>query len=42
MGETENRGIELAMNWIALDKSKYGLNVGFNIGFNKNKIKSLA
>jgi len=42
MGETENRGIELAMNWIALDKAKYGLNVGFNIGFNKNKIKSLG
>ena len=42
MGETENKGLELALNWVIVDKEKYGLNVGFNIGFNKNKIVSLG
>ncbi|PTN02623.1 TonB-linked SusC/RagA family outer membrane protein [Mangrovibacterium marinum] len=42
MGETENKGIEVAINWIAVDKKDWGLNFGFNIGFNKNKIKSLG
>ncbi len=42
MGETENKGFEVSLNWIALDKKDYGLNFNFNIGFNKNKIKSLG
>lgn len=42
MGETENKGIEVAVNLIAVDKKDWGLNFGFNIGFNKNKIKSLG
>ncbi len=42
MGETENRGIETMISWVALDKQKYGLTIGANIGFNRNKIKSLG
>jgi TonB-dependent starch-binding outer membrane protein SusC len=42
MGETENKGLEFALNWAIIDKDKYGLNFGFNIGFNKNRIISLG
>lgn len=42
MGETRNRGIEVTLNWIALDKKNYGLNFSGNIGFNHNKIISLG
>ncbi|MBN2350299.1 MAG: TonB-dependent receptor [Bacteroidales bacterium] len=42
MGETENKGVELALNWVAVNKAKYGLNLGFNVGFNRNKIVSLG
>ncbi len=42
MGETENKGLEVALSGVIIDKTKYGLNVGFNIGFNKNKIVSLG
>ena len=42
MGETENKGVEASVNWIAIDKPKYGLTIAANIGFNRNKIKSLG
>jgi len=42
MGETENKGVELSLNGIALDKKDYGLNFNFNIAFNRNNIKSLG
>lgn len=42
MGETENKGFELTLNWMALNKENFGLDFNFNIGFNKNKIKSLG
>jgi TonB-linked SusC/RagA family outer membrane protein len=42
MGETENKGLEVTMNWMALNKKDYGLTLGFNIGFNRNKIVSLG
>lgn len=42
MGETENKGMEVQLNYFAIDKKDYGLNFSFNIGFNKNKIKSLG
>jgi TonB-linked SusC/RagA family outer membrane protein len=42
MGETENKGLELSFNWTAVNKKDYGLSFNFNIGFNKNKIKSLG
>jgi len=42
MGETENKGLEFSLNGVIVDKEKYGLNIGFNIGFNRNKIVSLG
>lgn len=42
MGETENKGFELSLNWTAIDKKDFGLNIGFNIGFNNNNINSLG
>lgn len=42
IGKTENKGIEASVNWIAIDKSKYGLSISANIGFNRNEIKSLG
>ena len=42
MGETENKGLEVTLNWMALNKKDYGLTLGFNIGFNRNKIVSLG
>jgi len=42
MGETENKGLEVALNGVIIDKEKYGLNIGFNIGFNRNKIVTLG
>jgi len=42
MGETENKGLEISMNTVIVDKKDFGLNVDFNIGFNKNKIVSLG
>jgi TonB-linked SusC/RagA family outer membrane protein len=42
MGETENKGLELTLNAVAIEKKNVGLTFSFNIGFNKNKIKSLG
>jgi TonB-linked SusC/RagA family outer membrane protein len=42
MGETENRGLEISLDGVVVNKEKFGLNVGFNIGFNNNKIVSLG
>ncbi|MDX8338931.1 TonB-dependent receptor [Draconibacterium sp. IB214405] len=42
MGETENKGFEASVNWVAVDKSNFGLNFAFNVGVNNNKIKSLG
>ncbi len=42
MGKTRNKGLELSFSWIAVDKKDFGLNFNFNIGLNKNKIKSLG
>ncbi len=42
MGETENKGMEFAINWVAIDKANYGLSLGFNISMNRNKINSLG
>ncbi|MDM8003709.1 MAG: TonB-dependent receptor, partial [Bacteroidota bacterium] len=42
MGETENKGLEIELNVVALNEKKYGLSFGFNIGFNRNKILSLG
>ena len=42
MGETENKGLEIALDGVIIDKENIGLSFGFNIGFNKNKIVSLG
>jgi TonB-linked SusC/RagA family outer membrane protein len=42
MGETQNKGFEFTLNWVAVDKKNYGLSLSGNIGFNKNAIKSLG
>ena len=42
MGKTRNKGIELSMNWRVANKKNFELDLNFNIGFNKNKIKSLG
>jgi len=41
MGETRNRGVEVSLNWMAIDKKNYGLSFSGNIGFNNNKILTL-
>ena len=42
LGETENKGIEVSLTWNAINKKNYGLSISGNIGFNKNKVKSLG
>jgi hypothetical protein len=42
MGETENKGLEIALDGVIIEKENFELNAGFNIGFNKNKIVSLG
>lgn len=40
-GKTSNKGVELAVNAVIVDKKKFGLNFNFNISYNKNKIDEL-
>ncbi|MCQ2203758.1 MAG: TonB-dependent receptor [Bacteroidales bacterium] len=42
MGETENKGLEFQITWNAINRDNYGLTIGANIGFNKNKITDLG
>lgn len=42
MGEIQNSGVEATLNLTLLERPKYGLNVSFNAGFNKNNINSLG
>lgn len=42
VGQTSNRGVELALNAYILEKKDFSLNATFNIGHNKNKIDKLA
>lgn len=42
MGETKNTGFEVSANWVAIDKKHFGLTLGANISFNKNKVESLG
>ncbi|MXN92527.1 SusC/RagA family TonB-linked outer membrane protein [Flavobacterium sp. Sd200] len=42
MGENENKGFEASLNYTAVNTKDYGLDFSFNIGFNKNTIKSLG
>jgi hypothetical protein len=42
MGETENKGIEFSFTWHAVNQKNWGIDISGNIGFNKNKVKSLG
>jgi TonB-linked SusC/RagA family outer membrane protein len=42
IGETENKGIETSLKYIAIEDDNYGLNFSFNLSVNRNKIKSLG
>ena len=38
VGTVNNKGVELAVDADVIEKRDFGWNVGFNIGFNKNKV----
>lgn len=42
LGETENKGVEISLTWNAINKKDYALSISGNIGFNKNKVKTLG
>ena len=42
LGKTENKGWEVTLNWNPINKKNYGLSLSANVGFNKNKVKSLG
>lgn len=42
MGQTENKGFEATLNYSPIRKENYGLDLSFNIAFNKNKINTLG
>ncbi|MEP6931289.1 MAG: TonB-dependent receptor [Flavobacterium sp.] len=42
IGEIQNSGVEATLNLVLLERPKYGVNVSFNAGFNKNRINSLG
>ena len=42
MGKTRNRGFEFSINWHAVNTKNYGLTLGANVSFNKNKVVSLG
>ncbi len=42
IGQTSNKGIELSLNGAILRHKDYSLNIGFNIGMNKNNVDKLA
>ncbi|OAQ37927.1 SusC/RagA family protein [Pedobacter psychrophilus] len=42
VGETQNKGLEFSVNWNAIRKTNFDLNVNANISFNRNKVNSLG
>ena len=42
IGETENKGIELSVNWTAVRKTNFDLSFNANINFNRNEVVSLG
>ena len=42
MGETRNTGFEASVTWNAVNKKDWGLSIGANISFNRNKVLSLG
>ncbi|MFT5800628.1 MAG: TonB-linked SusC/RagA family outer membrane protein, partial [Nonlabens sp.] len=41
IGEMENRGVELELNGVILDRTNWGWNLNFNTSYNKNEITKL-
>jgi TonB-linked SusC/RagA family outer membrane protein len=41
LGHVQNRGVELALNAVAIDKKDFKWNVGLNFTVNRNKIKKI-
>lgn len=41
VGSLENKGIEVSLEWHAIAKEDMGLNFGFNVSYNDNKITKL-
>ena len=39
---TSNKGVELTLNGVIIQKNKFHLNANFNIGFDKSNVKDLA
>jgi TonB-linked SusC/RagA family outer membrane protein len=42
LGQTSNRGVELTLNAVAIQKKDFTLNFNANIGFNSNKVDKLT
>lgn len=42
IGKTQNKGVEISLNWVAIEKKDFGLSFSGNIGFNKNKVKDIG
>lgn len=42
IGKTQNKGIELGVNWSAIKKTNFDLSVSANISFNRNEVLSLG
>ena len=42
MGENQNKGVELTLNWYAINKKDFSLTFSGNIGFNKSEIIDLG
>ncbi len=41
-GSTSNKGVELTLNGVILNKKDYSLNANFNISYNKNEVDDLG
>ncbi len=41
-GKTSNKGVELTVNAVLVDKKNFGLNFNANISYNRNKIEEVA
>lgn len=42
IGETQNTGVEVTLNYAAIENKNYGLSFAFNVGINKNRVNSLG
>jgi TonB-linked SusC/RagA family outer membrane protein len=42
LGHVQNRGVELALNAVAIDENDFKWNIGVNFSANRNKIKKIA